>query len=139
MQLPQHLTSYQSPSSSWSSSLRETYDHSGLDDHIKRQDLVGQLRDSKFQSYYAGDVAGSVSRGNQIRDLLSAVRANAPEATERNPVQIVSPLVRVTSRDSNASGSIGPEQFTGRSDDYPPMIASPEPDKPKKKEPPKQG
>lgn len=143
MQLPQQLTSYQSPDASWSSSRRETYDYSGLDDHINRQDLIGQLRDSKFQSYYTGDVAGGVSKGNQIRDLLSAVKANAPAATERNPVQVVSPLVRVTSTDTSHSGSIGSEKFSGKSDGYalpqPEWIGSLDPSSPKTKKPPKQG
>lgn len=143
MQLPQYLTSYQSPSSASSSSQRETYDYSGLDDHIKRQDLVGQLRDAKFQSHYAGDISGSVSKGNQIRDLLTAIKANTPSATERNPVQIVSPLVRVTSRDTSSSGSVGSEQFTGKSDGYqlpkPEWEESLDPSSPKTKKPPKQG
>lgn len=143
MQLPQQLTSYQSPSSSWSSSLRETFDYSGLDEHTKRQDLVGQLRDAKFQSHYAGDVAGGVAKGNQIRDLLAAIKVHAPEATERDPVKIVSPLARVASRETSNSGSTGSGQFAGHSDGYalpkPEWMESLDPNSPKTKKPPKQG
>lgn len=101
------LTRLSAPSSSSSSSESESYDYSGLDDHIKRQDAIGALRDNKFASLYAGDVAGSVTAGGKIRNLLAAVRANAPDATERDPNKIASPLVRITSRSTNTSNQAG--------------------------------
>lgn len=96
---------YSAPSSSSSSSSSTSYDYSGLEDHLKRQDALAGLRDQKFQSLYGGDVAASVVSGNRIRSLLDAVRQHAPGATERDPMQIVSPLVRVSSESSSRSGN----------------------------------
>lgn len=98
---------YSAPRSESQSSLSETYDYGGLEDHLKRQDAVGAMRDAKFAALYGGDVAGSVSAGNKIRELLSAVRQNAPGATERDPNKIVAPLVRVASRSTSSSSGMG--------------------------------
>lgn len=101
------LSKLSAPHSSSSERTSETYDWSGLDDHIKRQDAVGALRDNKFASLYSGDVAGSVTAGNKIRDLLTSLRSNAPGTTERNPNQIASPLVRLQSRSTETSSNAG--------------------------------
>jgi hypothetical protein len=98
---------YSAPRAESQSSFSESYDYSGLEDHLKRQDAVGAMRDAKFAALYGGDLAGSVSAGNKIRELLSAVRQNAPGATERNPNQIAAPLVRVASRSTSSSSGMG--------------------------------
>lgn len=109
LQLPQYLTSYTGPHSQSQSSSSATYDYTGLDQNLKRQEEVGALRDAKFAANYNGDIAGAVGAGNRIRDLLTTMRAYTPNATERNPVQMVNPLVRVSSTrsESGSSGSDG--------------------------------
>lgn len=84
------------------SSGSTTYDYSGLEEHLKRQDAISQLGGQKFAALYGGDIAGSVDAGNRIRGLLSSVRANAPGATERNPMQVTNPLVKVARADSES-------------------------------------
>lgn len=113
LRLPEILKAYSAPSSSSDSQMSEQYDYSGLDDHIKRQDTIGSLRDQKFAKLASGDVLGAQATGNQIRDLLAAVKANAPSATERNPNQIAAPLVRTTSRSVSSSSKSGGGGFEG--------------------------
>lgn len=127
MRLPDYLTRYSAPSSS--SSTSESYDYSGFDDHIKRQDAIGALRDGKFAALYGGDVAGAVSSGNKIRDLLKTVRANTPNATERDPVQLTTPLVRVSSRSS--SSNAGGADFSGDMHRFQPLHMPDVPEVPK--------
>lgn len=97
---------YTAPGYSSSRSSNVSYDYEGLDDHIKRQDALAATRDAKFASLYGGDVAGSVVAGNKIRDLLKTLRANAPGTTERDPYQIASPLVRVSSQSSSNKSDV---------------------------------
>lgn len=99
------VTRYSNPSYSQSSSSSTSYDYSGQDEHIKRQDALGEMRDAKFGAFYDGDVKNSIGYGNKIRDLLKAVRAHSPFASERDPVQVVNPLVRVTSQSSSSNSS----------------------------------
>lgn len=126
MRLPDYLTRFSGPSSSSSSS--ESYDYSGFDDHIKRQDAIGALRDNKFSAMYGGDVMGAVSSGNKIRDLLKSVRANTPNATERDPVQLATPLVRVSSTSRNASADGA--NFEGNSHRMEPLDIPPQQEAP---------
>jgi hypothetical protein len=130
---------YSAPRSESQSSLSETYDYGGLEDHLKRQDAVGAMRDAKFAALYSGDVAGSVSAGNKIRELLSAVRQNAPGATERNPNQIAAPLVRVASRSTSSSNSGGGGGFKQAEQDgagVPPQPNNPPPQRKQEKDGP---
>ena len=101
----QHLKSYSGPSSSSRSEYSRRYDFSGLGEHIKRQDAVGSLRDEKFDALYRGDPAAAVKAGNRIRDLVSALKINAPTAGERNPVAVANPLVKVESESGSSSSS----------------------------------
>ena len=124
---PTHLTRVTGPSSSQSGSSSTSYDYSGLDDLIKRQDAVSGGRDEKFSALYGGDVAGSVTAGNKVRDLVQAIRAHVPDASERNPMRMSQPLSRVssqsnsTSMDSSAGGYEGQhEQPTLPKQDAPP-------------------
>lgn len=93
---------YRGPSASVSSDYDVTYDYSGLDDHIKRQGLLSQLRDAKFAANYSGRLEDAVPAGNQVRELVNTLRVFAPGTTERSPTQVVSPLVR-TARESGDS------------------------------------
>lgn len=106
---------YSFPSSSSSSSRSTSYDYSGFDDLVKRQDALGATRDARFSALYNGDIAGSVSAGNKVRDLLSAIRAHAPGATEHSAIQAVTPLVRVSSQSSssNSDYDAGGAEFAG--------------------------
>lgn len=99
------VTRYSAPSRSSSSSGSVSVDYSGMDEHIQRQDALGAARDAKFAALYDGDVKGGIGAGNRIRDLLKAVRTYSPEVDERDPVQMVSPLARVTSTSSSNSSS----------------------------------
>jgi hypothetical protein len=86
-----------------SSDTSEQFDYSGLEDHLKRQQDVASMRDAKFGSLYSGDVASSMAAGSRIRELVDALRANAPGTTERRPLQIVNPLSKVASRSTESS------------------------------------
>ena len=105
MNLPPLLTRVAGPSASSSQSSSKSSDYSGLDDLIKRQDAISAGRDDKFASLYSGDIAGSVTSGNRVRDLVRAVRAHAPNADERNPMQVSQPLSRITSESSSSSSN----------------------------------
>lgn len=105
MQFPAFIKSYKAPDSSSSSSSSASYDYSGLDEHLKRQEMLAGQRDAKFGALYNGDVAGSVAAGSRVRDLLKAIRMHAPGADERDPIQMVNPLVRVSSTSSSTSNS----------------------------------
>lgn len=104
----QQFSSFQAPSSSSSSRSAVSYDYSGLDDQIKRQDELGQLRDAKNSALMGGDYDTAMKAGGRIRDLLAYTRRQAPGTTERNPMQIVNPLVRIASQSNEQSyGSTG--------------------------------
>lgn len=93
----------------------ETYDHSGLAEHIKRQDAVDALRGSKFAANYRGDVAEAVEAGNRVRNIVAGLRQSAPDATERDPHKLKMPLVLVRSRSGGSSmSSDGPELQWGK-------------------------
>jgi hypothetical protein len=101
------------PSSRQSSDSSVRYDYSGLDRHLKQQDELAQLRNSKYQQLYGGDVAGSVASTQRIRDLLAQLIANASDTTEQDPFQIPNQLRRIESQSSgNSSGyESGSEQY----------------------------
>lgn len=107
---------YRGPSAAASSDYDVTYDYTGLDDHIKRQGLLSQLRDAKFAANYSGRLEDAVPAGNQVRELVNTLRVFAPGTTERSPTQVVSPLVRTAreSGDSKISGSAPDIEFGGR-------------------------
>jgi hypothetical protein len=113
---PRYITSYSGGSGSREASASASYDYSGLEDHLKSQDMVDDLRAQKYASLYGGDVAGSVATGDKIRSLLGKINANAPGATEKNPHTVVNPLAKVQS----SSGSDGVRQqdpdFAGHHD-----------------------
>lgn len=115
--LPPFLTQVSGPSFQQKTDSSVSYDYSGLDDHLKRQDAVGAMRDAKFAALYSGDVASSATARNKIRDLLGQVRAYSPNATERSPVLQVAPLVRVSSQSSGQSSSLDAGSFQGNHGD----------------------
>jgi len=101
------------PSSSQKSDSAVRYDYSGLDLHLKQQDELAKLKNAKYQQLYSGDVPGSVSAGQRIRDLLAQLIPNAPGTTEGNPFQIPNQLRRVESEStgSDSSYDAGAEQY----------------------------
>jgi hypothetical protein len=110
--MPQPFVSLSARSSdpSAKASRSVSLDYRGLDDLIRKQDAVGGLRDAKFSANYGGDVAGSVTAGNQIRDLLQSIRSIDPGANERSPNRVRGPLVRadsISESDSFDGGSGG--------------------------------
>lgn len=107
---------YRGPSASVSSDYDVTYDYSGLDDHLKRQGLLSQLRDAKFAANYSGRLEDAVPAGNQVRELVNTLRVFAPGTTERSPTQVVSPLVRAAreSGDSKITADAPDIEFGGR-------------------------
>lgn len=117
MRLPGQLTQWSGPSSSQDSSESASYDYSGLDDLLKKQEEVGGLRDQKFRSIYDGDIPGAVATGGRIRDLLGAIRKHAPQATERSPQAIGAPLVRVASSSSSSSSRSEAPSWHGQHDE----------------------
>jgi hypothetical protein len=86
-----------------SSHSSASYDYSGLDDAIKKQDELAQTSHQKYQQLYGGDVAGSVGSTQRIRDLLTQLRVYAPNASEKNPFQLASPLTRISHSDNSSS------------------------------------
>ena len=90
-----------------SSSFSINYDYSGLDELIKRQDAVGDLRGAKRSALYGGDVAGAMAAGGKIRDLVSYIRAHNPLAPEDNPIAASAPQRRIDSMSGSASSSGG--------------------------------
>lgn len=103
--LPQNLRAVSGPSSSGKSEFSRRYDYGGLDEHVKRQDAVAALRDEKFDALYKGDPAAAVKAGNRVRDLVAALKLNDPLATERNPVTVANPLVKVEAESGSSSSS----------------------------------
>lgn len=123
------LAKLKGPGSSQSSESRVTYDYSGLEDHIKRQDAVEALRSSKFAALYGGDIPGALEAGNKIRNLVSGLQRAAPGTDERDPHQFKMPLVLARSVDSKTSSSSdGPEAAFGDPDDEEPLPGAPAPD-----------
>jgi hypothetical protein len=111
------LRKYTGGSTSQSGESSVTYDYSGLEDHIKRQDAVDALRGSKFTALYSGDIPASIEAGSKIRNLVSGLRRAAPGTTERNPQQVSMPHVvakNISSSSSMRSDSpgfeFGPEE-----------------------------
>jgi hypothetical protein len=115
LRLPELLTAYTASPASSQSSSSKSYDYSGLDDLAKKQDAIGALRDAKFEANFRGDPS-AVTAGNKVRDLVKAVRAHLPAASERDPGQSLSPLVRVTSETSSGSASAGGGTWQGMDD-----------------------
>lgn len=101
------------PSSSQKSDSSVRYDYSGLDLHLKQQDELAKLRNAKYQQLYSGDVPGSVSAEQRIRDLLTQLTQNAPGTTEQDPFQIPNQLRRVESESTGTSSSYdsGAEEY----------------------------
>jgi hypothetical protein len=105
-----------------SSHSSASYDYSGLDDAIKKQDELAQTSHQKYQQLYGGDVAGSVGSTQRIRDLLTQLRAYAPNASEKNPFQLASPLTRISHSDTSSSSDFdsgGVHAATGDLPDLP--------------------
>lgn len=108
------LTNLRTGGGSSSGSSSTSYDYSGLDDHLKRQDAVEGLRGSKFAALYAGDIVSSTDAANRLRGLVSQLRTVAPGTDERDPHQLKRPLVTVSSQSSSSSNqSQGPEFSVG--------------------------
>jgi hypothetical protein len=119
------------PSGSSSSSRSVSFDYSGLDDALKKQDELAQTSHSKYQQLYSGDVAGSVSSSQRIRDLLAQLSAHAPGVSEKSPYQISSPLSRVSSVSTSSSSDFD----TGAAQSEPgdlPALPMPEDGRPQK-------
>jgi hypothetical protein len=114
---PSHLTSYKGPSSSSSVSSSESYDYSGLDDALKKQDELGALRTAKFGALYGGDIPGSVQAAHRIRGLVEALRPYAADVSELHPSQVVAPLSRVSSASSSSDHSSHSPQWDGTHED----------------------
>lgn len=106
--MSQYFSSFQAPSYSSSQRSSVTYDYTGQDDQIKRQDELGKVREAKNSALRKGDIDTAMEAGGRIRDLLAYTRVNAPGTTERNPMQVVNPLVRIASQSNDqSSGSAG--------------------------------
>lgn len=110
---PRFLTSYSGGSGGREASLSASYDYSGLENHLKSQDMVDDLRAQKYAALYGGDVAGSVATGDKIRSLLGVINANAPGATEKNPHTVVDPLAKVQSYHSSVGSREVQPEFEG--------------------------
>jgi len=119
------------PSVSSSSSGSTSFDYSGLDDALKKQDELAQTSHNKYQQLYNGDVAGSVGSAQRIRDLLSQLSAYAPNVSEKTPYQISSPLSRVSSTSSSTSSDVDAGGFQASPDDLP-DLPMPEGERPQK-------
>jgi hypothetical protein len=78
-----------------------TYDYSGTEEQVKRQDALAALSDEKFGALYSGDIPKSVQAGNRVRGLVGMLKINAPGTTERAPYQVANPLVKVAREDSD--------------------------------------
>ena len=107
------------PSSSQKSDSSVRYDYSGLDLHLKQQDELAKLRNAKYQQLYGGDVPGSVSAEQRIRDLLAQLLPNAPGTTEQDPFQIPNQLRRVESESTGTSSSYDSGAFQQGDSDSP--------------------
>jgi hypothetical protein len=118
-------TRYTGPSYSQSSSGSVSYDYAGMDEHVARQAALGAARDEKFDALYSGDPQSAVKAGNRIRDLVKAVRAHSPQADERDPIQMLNPLVRVSSESgsTSASGDAGGGEFEPAGSGTAPQVA----------------
>ena len=95
----------QAPTSAIQSSRSSTYDYSGLEDLVKRQDAIAPLREQKYAALYSGDIPGSVTASQKIRDLLKVIQRHNPSATERDPVAFLQDLKRPGREESSSSGS----------------------------------
>lgn len=121
----QSLTKYSAPSQRGETSRSATYDYSGLDDHIKRQDAVSALKGEKFSALYGGDVAGSVAAGQKIRGLVDHLRLTAPDTTERDPHKVAMPHVVVKSESAGSSSGTTGSEFTLSQPGAQPDVAAP--------------
>lgn len=100
--------SRQGGSTSVSGSSSRSFDYSGMDEHVQRQDAVASARDAKKAALYGGDPIQSMLAGNKVRELLSILKRDTPGATEQNPHVIKRPLVRVSSMSDSYSQSTNP-------------------------------
>lgn len=100
--------SRQGGSTSISGSSSRSFDYTGMDDHVQRQDAVASARDAKKSALYGGDPVQAMLAGNKVRELLSILRRDTPGATEQNPHVIKRPLVRVSSMSDSYSQSTNP-------------------------------
>ena len=105
MNLPPYITQFSGPSYSQSGSTQQSYDYSGADDLVKRQDAVTGLRADKFGALYGGDIPGSVQAASRIRGLLDAIREHDARASESRPIRYVTPISRVSSSSTSSSQS----------------------------------
>lgn len=102
MQYPPYLTQVTGPSSSQSGSTNTQFDYAGMEDHVKRRDLLPQFQSQRFAALYDGDIAGAVSSSNRIRDLIDAIK---------NPRQ---PMVRIASSSTTGDMSGSSGSFSGQ-------------------------
>lgn len=116
---PRYLDRYSGGSMSREGSSSASFDYSGLDEHVKAQHEVDNLRAQKYAALYGGDVAGSVAASDKIRSLLKVINANVPGATERNPHTVTAPLARTTSTSSSSSVRADAPDYAGHNDEPP--------------------
>ena len=108
------LKKYGGGSTSQSGESSRTYDYSGLEDQIKRQDAVDALRGSKFAALYSGDIPAAIEAGSKVRNLVAGLRRKSPGTSERNPQQVAMPNTLVRSESSRGSmSSEGPSYEFG--------------------------
>ena len=107
VQIERKAPSYsKSPGSrSESSSASRSYDYSGYDDHIKRQDTLANARDAKKSALFDGDTKSAMLAGNKVRELVAHLRRDAPGTSERDPYQFKTPLRRLASSSDSTSTS----------------------------------
>jgi hypothetical protein len=95
-----------------SSSGSTSYDYSGFDDHIKRQDALANSRDQKKAALYGGNPLQAMLAGNRVRELVGLLRRDAPGTSEQDPYQFKTPLSRISSQSSSFSKSTSPGSTT---------------------------
>lgn len=86
MLLPKYLLRASGPSSDQNFSESVTYDYSGADEIQKRQDEASTQAAARYKALYDGDIGGSVSAGQRIRDLLSSLGSIQPVRVARSDV-----------------------------------------------------
>lgn len=103
-----------------SGSSSRSYDYSGFDDHIQRQDALASARDQKKAALYGGNPVQALLSGNRVRELVSLLKRDAPGTTEKDPYQFKTPLSRLSSESSSYSQSSDPGGFSyeGEQEEY---------------------
>jgi len=116
----------------------KSYDYSGFDDHIKRQDELASARDQKKAALYGGNPVQAMLSGNRVRELVGLLRRDAPGTSEDAPFQFKTPLSRISSESSSFSKSTSPGSTTyeGASQQYVPSDKPAAPMPPEEMPPP---